>query len=143
MKQRGRKTLNALVQTVDLSQRRPGPPESLNTGMSALWHRVVGCFPADGFRPADWPLLESYVRHVYRAGVIDRQLDRFEDEWLTTDDGLKRYRSLLEARKVESTMMQSLARSMRITHQSRVHKDSAARAVEKVGIGGAPWEFKR
>jgi phage terminase small subunit len=140
MKQRGRKTTGTLLATVELSQKRPGPPQSLNADMAALWHRVTGCFPADWFRPADWPLLESYCRHVYRAGVIDGQLDKFKDEWLTTDDGLKRYRSLLEARKSETTLMQSLARSMRITHQSRVHKDTAARSVEKVHTGPRPWE---
>ena len=113
MKQRGRKPTQTLVTPVELAQKRPAPPESLNEGMAALWHRVTGCFPSDYFRPADWPLLESYCRHVYRAGVIDRQLDAFQDDWLKDDDGLKRYRSLLEARKVESAQIQSLARAMR------------------------------
>jgi len=142
MKQSGRKSTSKLLATVELSEKRPAPPASLNTTMASLWHKVVGCFPAEYFRPADFPLLESYVRHVYRAGVIDKLLDKFKDEWLLSDDGLKRYRSLLEARKVETTLMQSLARSMRITHQSRVHKDTAARIVEKNHSGKELWEFE-
>jgi hypothetical protein len=141
MKKRGRKTENDLLKPVELTQKRPPPPAGLNADMGAIWIRVTGCFPPDYFRPADWPLLESYCRHVYRAAVIDRQLDAFENTWLRDDDGLRRYRTLLEARKGETQLITSLARSMRITHQSRVHKDTAARLVEKTRTTPAPWEY--
>jgi hypothetical protein len=112
MRQRGRKSVSAQIQTVSLEKRRPSPPAALNDTMAALWQQVTGCFEPGYFRPADFPLLESYVRHCCRAGVIDRQLDTMQDKWLTDDEGLKRYRSLLDARGKETALVLSLARAL-------------------------------
>jgi phage terminase small subunit len=143
MKQRGKKSVSAQIQTVSLEKRRPSPPADLNDQMAALWQQVVGCFEPGYFRPADYPLLESYCRHVYRAGVIDRQLDVMQDKWLTDDEGLKRYRSLLDARAKETAVVLSLARSLRIAQQSRVHRHRAATAVERAdNKAPPPWEPK-
>ena len=131
MAQRGRKSAEAKVapKPVALSTKRPAPPSSLTADQAEVWQKVVSCYPADYFRPSERDLLVAYCRHTVEAGRLSRLVDSVPDDAVKAD--LDTFTKLLAARDREVRAATALARSMRITHQSRVHKDSAARAVER------------
>jgi len=70
-------------------------------------------------------MLVDYCRHVVKADVIDAQIKQFDPEWLNENDGLKRYDRLLAMAHRESQIINTLARSMRLTHQASYRADKA------------------
>jgi len=68
-------------------------------------------------------MLVDYCRHVVKADVIDAQIKQFDPEWLNENDGLKRYDRLLAMAHRESQIINTLARSMRLTHQASYRAD--------------------
>lgn len=127
---------------VELQGRRPEPPATLPDGAASIWRAVVSGFPPSYFRPADYPLVEAYARHCHQAARLDEHIDAMQSEWLKDEEGLKRYRCLLDARRHETSQTLALARSLRITHQSRVTKRGAASAIEEAQKEGMPrpWD---
>ena len=119
--------------------RRHAPPESLSDLETEIWVMVVDALPAEWFGRDQLPLLLAYCKHSARAQILDREIDAFNPQWLKDDDGLKRYDKLLAMRDRESKQITSLARSMRITHQSRTHKDKASSMARKGGGEEKPW----
>lgn len=142
MKKPGRKSASEqAIKPVELVQKRPAPPASLTADMAATWIRVTACFSPDYFRGDSLPLLEAYVRHIDNAARLDAEIDAMKPEWLKMDDGLARYKTLLDLREKQTRVIASIARSLRITHQSRVHKDTAARKVESTPGAAKPWDW--
>ncbi|MEQ9464277.1 MAG: hypothetical protein RJQ10_11510 [Haliea sp.] len=127
------KQSSAALSVAPLSERRPGPPETLTEAQAAIWKRIVGVYPADYFRPDSFDILAAYCRHVDAAAILNHEIDRYTSDWLTEDDGLKRYKTLLECRDRESRAAMALARSMRITHQSRYTEKAAASVQRRSG----------
>jgi len=140
MKQRGRKSVSGMGVVAPFDRKRPEPPGSLSEEQAATWHGIVSCLPVDWFNGASLPLLEAYVRHIAVAGVIDRQIDQFKPEWLKEDDGLTRYKKLLDMRANQSSVLLALARSMRLTNQSRYTPQRAGTEAANVTTGRKPWE---
>lgn len=136
MKQRGRKPQGVVV---SLEAKRPEPPEGFSAAKAAIWHQIVSSLPADWFTPDIQPLLVSYCTHIDLAAAVDREISAFKDEWLKTDDGLKRYSRLLALRERQTSAMLSLARSLRLTNQSRYGPRKAAIEAGK-GAGPKLWE---
>jgi hypothetical protein len=134
---RGKQSTAALT-VAAIEERRPGPPESLTEAQAVIWRRIVGVYPADYFRPDSFDILAAYCRHVDAAKILNAEIDRYQPEWLTEDDGLKRYKTLLECRDRESRAAMALARSMRITHQSR-YTEKTIGAVKR-RTGKPMWE---
>jgi hypothetical protein len=141
MNQRGRKSVGALTAAQVETIRRHAPPESLSDLEAEIWVMVVDALPADWFGRDQLPLLLAYCKHSARAQLLDEQIDTFDRQWLKDDDGLKRYDKLLGMRERETRQITSLARSMRITQQSRTHKDKAGSMAKKAG-GDKPWHAK-
>lgn len=129
MKQRGRKSAGklAVANPVEALPRH-APPESLRAVEAEIWLMVTNALPADWFGRDQLPLLLAYCKHSARAQLLDEQIDAFEPKWLKQDEGLRRYDKLLAMRERETRQITSLARSMRLTQQSRTHKDAAATA---------------
>ncbi|PLW82657.1 hypothetical protein CWI75_08720 [Kineobactrum sediminis] len=138
MAQRGKQSAAALA-VATTEGRRPSPPQTLNDAQAAVWRRVVGVYPPEYFRPDSFDLLEAYCRHVVSAGFLNAEIDRYQPAWLLEDDGLKRYKTLLECRDRESRTSMALARSMRITNQSRFDERKAA-STQRTTSARAPWE---
>jgi len=137
MAQRGRQSTASLA-VAPMGERRPSPPDTLTPTQAVIWQRITGVYPSGYFRPDSFDLLTAYCRHVDAAALLNAEIDRFQPEWLSDDDGLKRYKTLLECRDRESRTTMALARSMRITHQSR-YTDKAAASVQRTE-GTRPWD---
>jgi len=131
MKQRGRKSAESMAapKPTDISSKRPPPLASLTAEQAEVWQKVTSCYPPDYFRPSERDLLAMYCRHVVESGRLSRLVESVTDEGVKAD--LDGYAKLLQARDRETRAATALARSMRITHQSRTHKDTAASLRDK------------
>lgn len=142
MAQRGRKSAGEReLSVVQLpGAQRPKPPAELTQEQAEVWRATVDTMPVDWFRPESHALLAAYCRHVCRARFLSRELDRFEADWLTDDDGPERYNKLSTVAERESRAALALARSMRVTHQARYDAQGAYRKHEDRPAGPRPWE---
>jgi len=140
MRQRGRKAQTD-IKPAPISTRRPAPPAALTPAQAGIWQSVTGCYPADYFRKSEHDLLAMYCKHMAESWRVSQLIDTLTDDYIKeADSGIETYAKLLKMRDTETRAATALARSMRITHQSRVHKDSAGRMVETTHEGGKPWE---
>lgn len=137
MAQRGRKSQAELGLAKPLKSMAEPPPE-LSASEASLWRKVVATKPADWFLKDTEQLLIAYCRHASQAAVLDGEIGRFEASWLSTDEGLDRYRKLLDMRDRQTATLVRLSRSMRLTQQSRYCEKSAYRASGKV-TQPVPW----
>lgn len=140
MKQRGRKSEASLemVASVEPIPRMP-PPAQLSEFEAEVWVQITATKPADWFNADTIPLLVSYCKHISHAAVLDDQISAFDPQWMEEADGLKRYRTLLDMREKESRAMTALARSMRLTQQSRYSAPTAETAARKTAAK-KPWQ---
>ena len=141
MKQHGRKSAEAQMAVANVEPiPRAAPPGELTDYEAAIWSSVVNTKPADWFQADTLPLLKSYCKHVSTAATIDQQIENFDPEWLTTDEGLNRFRILADMREKQSRALTALARSMRLTQQSKYCEKTANTAAKKVAKS-RPWEM--
>lgn len=115
-------------------------PAELTEAQKETWLAAVNGKPADWFGDEHVPILLEYVRHVSTAAILTQQIDAFEPEWLKDDDGLRRFDRLTAMRAREAGVINTLARSMRITHQALYRGETAATA-QKDTPRAKPWEF--
>jgi len=139
MKQRGRKSASTLG-VISMDLKRPEPPDSLSTAQAGTWDQITGALPPEFFSADIQPLLLAYCKHIDYAAVIDREVDAFKPEWLKDDEGLRRFKVLTDIRGRETTTMLTLARSLRLTNQSRYTPQRAATTAGKGGSGKKLWE---
>jgi len=119
----------------------PAPPGDLTEFQAALWHQIVATKPGDWWDASNLPLLRALVKHESAAMVIDQQMDEFEPEWLKTDDGIARYKTLSAIRVLHTERVASLATKMRLTQQSRYGTRQAHTAANRTnGKQSRPWE---
>jgi hypothetical protein len=120
MKQRGRQSAAALVVVEQDSAgiSRAAPPSKLTDGEKAVWVATVNDKPTDWFGSSHVAMLVDYCRAVVNADVINAQIKAFDPEWLKTEEGLRRYDRLISMAAKVSGVCNTLARSMRVTHQA-------------------------
>lgn len=138
MKQRGRKSAASLaVVSVDAQGFSVvGPPPTLTDSERAVWVAACAGKPHDWFGSEHIAILVDYCRHVVKSDVIDAQIKAFDPEWLKEDEGLRRYERLLTMAQRQSAICNALARSMRLTHQSKYVAAKAGTTVR----GRKPWQ---
>jgi hypothetical protein len=139
---RGRKSAAALATVVvgDFGK-RPEPPDYLTERQAEIWCETTASEPADFFSTgATRGLLADYCRHREGVETLSRIIDRFEPDWLKSTAAVTRYQSLLRMRESETRAAMTMARSLRLTNQSRYLKRGAARAALNEGGGAKPWE---
>lgn len=127
MNQRGRKSAASLA-VVDDSQSAFGsvmPPPMLSPAERVAWQGIVGSKPMDWFGMEHVPMLVVLVKHICQATVIDEQIKAFDPEWMATDEGLRRYEKLIGMSAKVAGVINTLMRSMRLTHQAIYRKDKA------------------
>jgi hypothetical protein len=141
---RGRKS-GASLQTVsiDCKPTRPAAPDELTQKQAKVWKSVVKSMPADWFGRETHALLIQYCRHVVTAQEVDRLIN----EHAAGELDIQRYNKLLIMRARESGALTALARTMRLTQQSRIDPKTAGRRVgsmSRVGLPheSPPWEAK-
>lgn len=141
-----RKSASALATppVADVSARRPAPPTTLTAPQAEVWVSVLSTYPADHFRPAERDLLALYCKHIVEAQRLSRLVETITDDTIkAAGEAMDVYLKLLRARDTETKAATSLARSMRITHQSRVSKHQASAAMDKAereDAGRKLWE---
>jgi len=138
---RGRNSSADLATVTPLSGRRPAAPDSLTAEQRAVWEDTVTRLPADWFPRETHPLLSEYCKAVTRAAFVGQEVDRFTPEWLKADGGVERLGKLTATLDKQVRAITALARALRITNQSRLRPETAAR---KAGTGSCdgppPWE---
>jgi hypothetical protein len=120
-----------------LDKRNPrlNPPASLSLAQRLVWAQTVDNLPSDWFSTEQIPMLTAYVGHVARAAQIEAAL--------TTLDplaDLEQFDKLSKLSAGESAKIAMFARSMRLTHQSRLKAETASSraggAASAAAVGG-------
>jgi len=140
MKEKPGRKSSASLQTVsiDCKSVRPTAPDCLTTDQAEVWQSVVKSMPADWFGAETHPLLSQYCRHVITARVVDKLIA----ERAAGELDLKLYNRLLIMRARESAALTALARTMRMTQQSRIDPKTAGRRVGSMPRVGLPHETR-
>lgn len=138
---RGRKSAEAQVVIQGSFGLRPEPPADLSLSAAEIWRRTVASEAGDFFRTAALQsMLADYCRHSETADVLTSQIDAFDAEWLSTDDGLKRYDMLTKLRERETRAASDRATKLRLTNQSRYTPRAAEFAARKQSAESKPWQ---
>jgi hypothetical protein len=144
MQKRGRKSAESLtavgIATSIGSSQRLAAPVHLSDAEMSVWCQVVNDQPASSFTPTHGPMLEMYCRHVVQSRILADELSNCEPSWLATDDGLKRYKTLLGMHELECRAASSLATRLRITRQA-IDQQTVARTLTNQSKGRKPWEL--
>ena len=125
MKQRGKKSAASLSVVQAAAPQRPAAPDDLLPSEKEVFAAIVGARSVSFFDDASIPLLVEYCRLMTQVNLLGQQLNDFLPEWLLTDEGVKRYKNLTAIRDQGQGRMIALARSLRLTQQSRYVPDSA------------------
>ena len=126
MRQKGRKSVASLTVIETGLPVRPSPPDELNVAEKELFTRITATKSVDFFDDVSVLLLSEFCRLKTSADLIADQIAKYDPEWLKTDDGVARYKSLSDMRDKTQGRMIALARSMRLTNQSRYPPGTAA-----------------
>jgi hypothetical protein len=94
---------------------RIAPPEYLNEPQKAVWRGIVASKAADWFSEGDAPLLEDYVRCIVAGRAMVAETKEFIEN---------------------SRLKMALARSLRLTQQSRYKPDKSSKGEGPV----KPWD---
>ena len=137
MNQRGRKSLASLAVVGD------GPgiaplmvPPGLTEGERGVWLATVNSKPADWFGTEHIEMMVDYARNVCRGHVVDAQFKAFDPTWMATDEGLRRWKLLVDMGAKISGVTNTLMRSMRLTHQAVYRADKAGMGPKR----GKVWQ---
>src|SRR5690606_3434547 len=115
------------------------PPDDLSPEEAEVWARVTATKPSEWWDAGSVPLLSQYCRAVVQAELVAGLVASTGKAMLTDPDELARYKEL---RKIQSTLsgeITSLARSMRLTQQSRYNAKNSDTASRKGGAPSKPW----
>jgi len=141
--QRGKKSEAELAVApveIDQARQRPAPPEGFGNRESAIWRRIVAAMPGGWFSPEHRELLARYCEHQIRAERFSAVATRLAMRDDLTRDDIEDIDRACKLAERESRAALALARSMRITHQSQLRAETAARRVADRPTGPAPWE---
>ncbi len=149
MKQRGRKSAASKsvssIAVIDGGRgTRMAPPADLNEYEAAKWAEVVNNMPADWFSPEMTDMLRAYCRVsqiVFEIDQTDKQLQKDLLGGLDVEN-LNLKLKLTASRDKQVRQMVLLARSLRLTPQSRQEPKTAHTAKRKHGEKSSakqPW----
>lgn len=110
----------------DFHKGLPQPPAELTADERVIWRELTACMPPDWFRPESYTQLTLYCHHVISARHISQLIHKCDPK-----THLNRYEQLLRMQEKETRTITALARAMRLTHQSRFDRYSAAGAAKK------------
>lgn len=141
MRQRGRvSAAQASVVSPDFGTKRPDPPPEMPARQRVIWRDTCAAEVAGFFTPgAVLGMLADYCAHREVAEKLTEMINSFEDEWMTTREGLARYHALLKMRELETRGAAHLATKLRLTNQSRFRPEKPDRLPGGKN-GPMPWE---
>ena len=109
-----------------LTLQRPTAPDDLMPHERELWDKITATKTAEWFDAGIIPLLSEYCRLKTSIDLMAEQIEDFDPKWFGDDAGVKRYKQLTDIRDKAQGRMIALARSMRLTNQSRFQPVTAA-----------------
>ena len=127
----GRKSTAALASVTAL-------PDDLTGDQAEVWASVVVTKPSDWFDAGSVPILAAYCRAVVESRKVAALVESMTGDMLLLDDGLKRYKDLRRLQAELAGEVNTLARPMRLTQQSKYRADAASVADSKAK-GARPW----
>ena len=123
MKQHGRKSAAAVVAqmaVIDFRDVKAEPPEGMPERQAKIWRETVKHEPAQFFiTAATKGLLADYCQQRAQVDEMSELIDAFDPAWLAETKGMRRYEWLTKMRRMASKAAMDLARSLRLTNQSR------------------------
>jgi hypothetical protein len=143
MRQRGRKSLEALSIVPTAIPQRPEPPEELSLEQADVWRAYVGRMPADWFTVETWPILTHLCGLVTNSRLLRRELREFERGIPKHPEGFERYRQIQKMYESEGQAIATLSTKLRLTPQSkndphRAEKDRTA--IANASSLRKPWD---
>jgi len=140
MKQRGRRSAEALTATITALPLRPEPPETLPERQKAIWRATVSSKTPDWWDGGSLPLLGAYCGAVHELELVTAQLAQMSPEDRLAGDGLKRYTALVSTAERLAKVVMALSRAQRLGQSSRYHPRTAATHTVSQTTR-KPWEF--
>lgn len=138
MKQRGRQSEAALATVTTLPIRMLAPPADLSGEEAQVWSRIAATKPGDWWDAGSVPLLAQFCRASVQAELIADLVRQVGSVMLTDATKLGEYKELRKIQAALSGEINSLARAMRLTQQSRYNAKSSDTASRKA-TGRKPW----
>jgi hypothetical protein len=119
------------------------PSDSMSEAQAAVWRATVNSLPGDWFSPAERPLIECFAQHVCRRADLEALLATIDAR-----AHLDNFTKIARLIALETGVVASLARAMRLTPRSRLKAETAANrigsdvaaGVETLLGGRKPWE---
>lgn len=139
MRQRGRKSTAALTAPppATTAEARPDACYSLTDEAAEVWHATLAALPAGWVGAEALPVLAAFCRQTValrRIGMLIAQEEKGEGY------DLDRHLALVRAHGAAAQVLKTLATSLRLTPQTRLRADAAARTIEGRPSGPKPWE---
>ena len=114
---RGRKSKASLEvvqeQTPSELTRIIEPPGDLTADQGDVWRGVMASSAGDFIASEAFPVLSEYCRAVVSSRQVAQQIDEFEPEWSKSDEGLNRWKVLLQMHDRLQGRLASLATKLR------------------------------
>lgn len=126
MEKRGRKSTASLTVLESGAQARVEPYEDLTDSEKAQWRSIVASKAPDFFDSGTKSLLAEYCRLKSSVDLVAGHIRDFQEEWLLTDEGVVRFKKLTDIRDKCQGRMNAIARSLRLTNQSRFQPVTAS-----------------
>ena len=120
-------------------QDRPDACYSLPDEAAEVWKATVEALPADWIGAEALPVLAAYCRTTVALRRLGQLVHQAETGPAPLD--LTDYTSLLRAHGQQAQTLKTLATALRLTPQSRLKAESAARRIGEHNPGRRPWEI--
>jgi hypothetical protein len=122
-------------------RQRHDPPEDLTPAQATLWRETIASEHERVFSTvSSRAMLKDYCRHRSDADRVSAVMNQFKDEWLKSEEGLKRWREYSNQREKEVRAALAIARSLRLTNLSRYGNREAAADARRAAKGPMPWD---
>jgi len=140
MKQRGRRSAEALTATITGLPQRPEPPETFPERQKAIWRATVSSKTPDWWDGGSLPLLTAYCGAVHELELVNAHLAQTSLDNTLEGDGLKRYTALVTTAERLGKLVMALSRAQRLGQSSRYHPRTAATHTTHQP-SRKPWQF--
>jgi hypothetical protein len=139
MVSRGRKSVTQLMIEGSTSViERPDAPYDLSDAAAEEWRAIVASMPAEHFSRVHYPMLTQLCRHKVESNRINQLIEQCCSKKKGKPFDLNEYRILTGMQGRESSEINRLMRSMRLTHQALYRADSVK--PRPVAMVKPPWE---
>ncbi len=128
-----------MIENNTASIQRPDAPYNLSDAAAEQWRFIVAAMPADHFAPSHYAMLTQLCRHNVESDRIHQLIEQCCAKKGKSFD-LATYDKLTVMQGRESTHINRLMRSMRLTHQSLLRQDSVKHRPVVTGLLKAPWD---